>query len=207
MLDDGPLWRVKMRILAGGVAILLLSALLGCSDDNGNGKTDGPQQVSDGPQQVSDGPQQVSDGPQQTTDGPQQTSDVGLPPDLQAWCVGTTSKFRIGTQDQNWAGMDAPGQVTGTVMTIEPQFTVGGVKHSFYLTVNYTKTYISPIKVDLANLAAGESVKKNGATGPIVPADKRKGIVEIVASGGGFELYVCAWVDGESWYFPGMPMA
>ena len=29
----------------------------------------------------------------------------------------------------------------------------------------------------------------------------------IVASGGGFVLKVCAWVDGESWYFPGMPMA
>jgi hypothetical protein len=189
-----------MKILAGGVAILLLSALLGCSDDNGNGKTDGPQQVSDGPQQT-------TDGPQQTSDGPQQTSDVGLPPDLLAWCVGTTSKFRIGTQDQNWAGMDAPVKAPGNVLTIEPQFTVNGVKHSFYLTVNYTQTSLSPLTIDLANLAAGESVQKNGATGPVVPADKRKGIVEIAAAGAGFVLNVCAWVDGESWYFPGMPLA
>jgi hypothetical protein len=188
--------------------VVMLCALLGCSDDD-NGTSDGGTSLDGALQDgtVSDGPQ--AGDTQQPGNDAQPKNDGGgtLPPDLKAWCVGNTPKFRIGTQDQaNWTGMDAPGSMTGKVLTIEPQFKVGGVKHSFYLTVPYTKTSVSALKVDLASLQPGASVKKNGASGPDVPAGKRKGVVEIVAGGGGFVLKVCAWVDGESWYFPGMPM-
>ena len=202
-----------MKAIASVLMILMLAALISCSDDD-NPNPDGA--VADFTQSGGDTSQTGGDSSQTggdshpAGDSQQGTTDGGgLPADLATWCVGSTPKFRIGTQDQtSWSGMNAPGNMTGTVMTIEPQFVVGGTKHSFSLTVNYTQVVITPIKIDLANLQAGESVKKNGENGPEVPADKRKGIVEIVAnpSGGGHLLKVCATVDGESWYFPGMPM-
>jgi len=194
-----------MKAIAGLAVVLLL----GCSGDDGN--TDDAA-IHDGViHDLAAADHAAWDSPQGQdlvvidANGP---SDANLPPDLKAWCVGTTAKLRIGTQDQtNWTDMDAPGSMTGKTMTIEPQFKVGGVKHSFFLTVLYTKIVISPVKVDLSSLKSGESVTKNGSSGPIVPADRRKGIVEIVAAGGGgFKLNVCAWVDGESFYIPGMPM-
>ena len=132
-------------------------------------------------------------------------SDGGAPSD--DGVAFAEAKFRIGTQDQSWDGMDGPGQMTGTVMTIEPQFTVGSTKHSFFLTVPYTETSLSALVVDLADLGAGESVRFGGESGPVVPAHRRAGLVAIAPGGSNpFELRVCARVEDESFFFPGMPM-